>query len=238
MAMLGLVAFACAAWAGLAVVQGHYLTALIAVGATVFWLAPLRVWWIMPSVVARAVCDAEGTTIRVDRRVDILLFIGVLTGALALGAGGVLGAMNKLDIPLPPDIAPMFAMAFIGPALVFVVALVLTVKRGGVGYIRLTAEGFKFVEAFSTASGEWAQVVDVTDKAPEDMPAKNPVAMVMADGDVKMIKEPGLYSRDGRAILRFVRFYWQNIDDRVELTDGRALDRLRAVQLEEATDAA
>ncbi|WP_166907495.1 hypothetical protein [Mycobacterium sp. DL440] len=118
----------------IALFQGDYLTALIAVRATVFWLAPTRVWQIMPTVIARRTCDAQGTTIRVDKRVDILLFIGVIAGVLALGSAGALGAMNKLSIPLPPDIGPMFVMAFIGPALVFAAGLVPTVKRGGIGF--------------------------------------------------------------------------------------------------------
>lgn len=231
MTMLGICAVACAAWAGFALFHGDYLTALIAVGATVFWLAPARVWQIMPTVVARGNCDGQGTTIRVDKRVDLLLFIGVIAGVLALGSAGVLGAMNKLSIPLPPDIGPMFAMAFIGPALVFAAALVLTVKRGGIGFVRLTADGFTFVEAFSTNSGEWSQVADIVDRAPDSVPAKSPLVMVMSDGNFKMIKESSLYSPNGAALLSFLRFYWLNPDSRSELTDGRGLERLGRVQL-------
>ncbi|MFV8172009.1 hypothetical protein [Mycolicibacterium peregrinum] len=232
MAILGICAVACAAWTGFAVLQGDYLTALIAVGATLFWLAPARVWQIMPTAIARGTCDAQETTIRVDKRVDILLFIGVIAGVFALGSAGVLGAMNRLFIPLPPDIGPMFAMAFIGPALVFAAALVLTVKRGGIGFIRLTTDGFTFVEAFSTSSGEWSQVVDIVDRAPDGVPAKSPLVMTMADGDFKMIKESSLYTPNGAALLKFLRFYWLNPANRSELTDDRALERLHQIQLD------
>lgn len=231
MAILGTCAVACGAWAGFALFHGDYLTALIAGGATIFWLAPARVWQTMPTVISRGTCDAQGTTIRVDKRIDCLLFIGVIAGVLALGSAGVLGVMNKLFIPLPPDIGPMFAMAFIGPALVFAAALILTVKRGGIGFVRLTVEGFTFVEAFSTNSGEWSQVVDIVDRAPDGVPAKSPLVMSMADGDFKMIKESSLYTPNGAALVKFLRFYWLNPDNRSELTDERALERLREVQL-------
>ncbi|WKG04391.1 hypothetical protein [Mycolicibacterium sp. HK-90] len=237
MAILGLMALACAVWAILALLRGHYATALVAFGATIFWLAPLLLWCIMPSVVAWGQSDPQGTTVRVDKRADALLSICVLAGFLALGSVGVLGAMNKLDLPLPPDIGPMFAMAFLGPAAVFLVAVWLTARRGGIGYIRLTPDGFKFVEAFSTSAGEWAQVIDVTDKAPADFSARSPLVMVMADGEARIIKESALYSRDGEAIVQFVRFYWHHPENRAELTDGRALERLRAVQLGDRTDA-
>lgn len=234
MSFLGLAAFACLAWAGFSLARGHYLTAAIACGAMIFWAAPLRLWFIMPKVVAWGTYDAEGTTVRVDRRVDVLLFIAVLFGAVSLGSAGILGAMNKLDIPLPPDIGPMFAGPFVAPALVFLVALFLTAKRGGIGSLRLTADGFRFVEAFSTIAGTWSQVTDVTSQAPADRPANSPLVMVMTDGQIKMLKESALYTRDGHAILQFVTFYWSNPDSRVELTDGRALERLRTLQLEAA----
>lgn len=237
MTVLGMPAIVCAGWAIFTLVRGQYLTMLVALGCTVFWLTPLLAWAKAPTVVARGTTHATGTTIRVDRRVDVLLFICVVAGAAALGSTGVLGAMNKLDIPLPPDIGTTFASAFIGPALVFLVALGLTVKRGGIGYVRLTTEGFEFVEAFSQASGEWSQVTDVTDKAPDEAKARSPLVMMMADGDPEMIKESALFTPDGRALLEFVRFYWQHPENRGELTDDRALERLQIMQLEAQTGA-
>ncbi|WP_131812949.1 hypothetical protein [Mycolicibacterium peregrinum] len=63
------------------------------------------------------------------------------------------------------------------------------------------------------------------------MPAKSPLVMAMAGGDFKLIKESSLYTPNGAALLQFLRFYWLHPDSRSELTDERALERLREVQL-------
>lgn len=232
MVILGGATLVCLLWAIATLLRGSYLTTFVALASALFWFAPLAVWIIMPGVVARGTADAAGTTIRPDGRVDALMLVCVVAGIVGLGSFGVLGSMNKLDIPLPPDIGPMYAFAFVGPAGMFLVALWLTVKRRGIGYVRLTLDGFEFVLAFSRKTGEWSQVTAVTGEAPDRPQAKSPLVMIMADGEKKMLDESALFTPGGRALLELMRFYWQHPECRTELTDGRALQRLHDTQLE------
>lgn len=232
MALLGGAALFCVFWAIVALVQGSYSTALVALGGAVFVIAALSAWIIMPTVEPRGSADAAGTTVRIDARVDVLLFVCVVAGTIAMGSFSVLGAMGRLQLPLPKDIGSLYALVFLGPTGVFLVATWLTIRRRGMGYVRLTLDGFEFVEAFSAKRGAWSQVVGVTDEVPDGPQAKSPLVMLMADGRKVILKESALYTPGGRALLSLMRFYWQHPGDRAEFTDGRALERLHNIHVE------
>lgn len=229
--VLGTLALACAGWAVVALIRGQYLTALAALSGAAFWLAPPAASFLMPNVVAWGQTTSEGTTVRADKRLEALLLVVMTSGFLATGALGTLGFTNKLPFALPPDMAPISGIVFFGPAAVFLVALGLLAWHRGSGYIRLTTDGFKFVELFSTVAGEWAEVTAVTNEVPADVLAPSPIVMVMANGERRMIKQSAIYTPAGQAILQFVQFYWQNPEGRSELTDGRAVERLHSVQM-------
>ncbi|OBB09901.1 hypothetical protein A5761_28575 [Mycolicibacterium setense] len=234
--VLGTLALACACWAVVALVRGQYLTSLAALSGAVFWLAPPAASFLMPNVVAWGRTTTEGTTIRADNRLEALLLVAMTSGLLAVGALGTLGFMNKLPFSLPPDMAPISGIVFFGPAAGFLVALGLIARNRGSGYIRLTPDGFKFVEFFSTTTGDWAEVIAVTNEVSADVIAPSPLVMVMANDERRMIKQSAIYTPGGQAILQFVQFYLHQPQLRSELTDGRATERLQAVQLRSRYD--
>lgn len=234
--VLGTLTLACAGGAVVALVRGQYLTSLAALSGAVFWVVPPAVSRLMPNVIAWGQTTSTGTTVRADKRVEALLLVGAASGLLATGTLGALGFMNKLPFSLPPDMAPISGIVFFGPAAVFLVGLGLIARHRGSGYIRLTPDGFKFVGGFSTSTGAWAETIAVTNEVSADVLAPSPLVMVMADGGRRMIKQSALYTPDGQAILQFVQFYWQSADSRTELTDGRAVERLHAVQLRSKCD--
>ncbi|WP_131811605.1 hypothetical protein [Mycolicibacterium peregrinum] len=228
--VLGILTLACAGWAVVALTRGQYLTSLASFSGALFWLAPPAASVLMPNVVAWGQTTSEGTTVRADKRLEALLLVVMLSGFLATSTLGTLGFLNKLPFYLPSDMAPISGIVFFGPAAVFLVALGVIARNRGSGYIRLTPDGFKFVELFSTVSGDWAQVIAVTNEVPADVLAPSPIVMVMANGERRMIKQSSIYTPAGQAILQFVQFYWQNPEQRSELTDGRAVERLHTVQ--------
>ena len=230
-AVLSSAALFCAVWAVVTLLRGHYLTTFVAVVGAVFALAPLRIWILMPHVVARGSVGAAGTVIRPDRRVDALMLVCLVAGTVGMGCFGVFGMMGKLDIPLPSEIARHYASIFIPPAVICLIALWLMALCRGIAYVRLTPDGFTFMEIFSAKRGEWSQVIDVTDEAPDRPQDKSPLVMHMANGEREILKESALYTPGGRALLELVRFYWEHPEDRAELSDGRALERLRNTQV-------
>lgn len=234
--VLGTLTLACAGGAVVALARGQYLASLAALSGAVFWLAPPAASRLMPNVVAWGQTTSEGTTVRADKRVEALLLVGMVSGLLATSTLGALGFMNKLPFSLPPDMAPISGIVFFGPAAVFLVVLGLIAHNRGSGYIRLTADGFKFVEFFSTSTGEWAEVIAVTNEVSADVLAPSPLVMVMTNGERRMIKQSALYTPGGQAILQFVQFYLREPQLRSELADGRAVERLHAVQLRSRCD--
>ena len=101
------------------------------------------------------------------------------------------------------------------------------VSRGGTTkYLRLTPQGFELSEGLRSASGDWAQVMDISDQVPrQQAPSPGAVVFVMSDESTPRIAA-GAMTPDGSALRDLVRFYWEQPDSRGELTDGRALKRL------------
>jgi hypothetical protein len=54
----------------------------------------------------------------------------------------------------------------------------------------------------------------------------------LQDGTEEIIEGADLYVPRGAALYWMVRHYWRHSDGRAELTDGRAVDRLREERFE------
>ncbi|MDV3129393.1 hypothetical protein M1247_31120 [Mycobacterium sp. 21AC1] len=91
----------------------------------------------------------------------------------------------------------------------------------------MTPDGFDIYSGGGPRTGAWPQVLDVTDAVPGRTAADDPNTVVIVLKDHSVIKLPGAsFTSEGRALRRFVHFYWQHPDCRDELTDGKALARL------------
>lgn len=113
-----------------------------------------------------------------------------------------------------------------------VVGLAAAVARGGTGHLRLSPKGFEIAELSFTTTGSWADSVDVTDVASDDRRTQFPIVMKMRDGSARVISSADSYVPGSNALYWMIRHYWLNQEGRVELTDGRALERLRNAQFE------
>lgn len=212
--------------------RGSYPSCIGASGLVICLSAVLVAWIIKPNVMARATFNVAGTTIRPDHRVDKVTIVCLVAGAMSLGSLGVLGVTGNLDFPMPPDIARMYTLIFVVAAAGFFVAIGCVAWRRGIGYVRLTVDGFEFVETFRARRGEWSQVTAVTNENPGRRQDKSPLVMVMENGELTILSESAWYTPGGWALLELMRYYWQHPDYRVELSDGRAVERLHQTQVE------
>jgi hypothetical protein len=223
-----------AIWTVLSFVRGEVLTAVVTLGVSAFCFGLIIPFAkIVPgNVTPRGAFDGAGSTIRPDRGIDIpvqVSLVGLLVGS-ALFA--VFGPLGKLDIPVPHEMRLYLPFVCAAAALITAPISVRNLRRGSTKYLRLTPEGFEIAQGWRPQRGDWAQVQDVTDEAPGQSAATpNAIVIVMADGSTPTMAAASC-TPDGVALRQLVRFYWQHPENRGELTDGRALERLRDEQFD------
>lgn len=230
-------AAACLSWAAITFQRGNYMTAVLSLGVAAWWSIAAVIHLILPRMVAWATCDGSSTTIRPDRRLDLLMLASTVVGIPSLGLLAVLSGLGRLDLPIvtigsyseTPSWIPLACGAVAG---VWAVLLILILRLGGIGYIRLNPDEFEFAEAFRrTGTGRWSEVTDVNNVAPEGRhQATCPLVMVMADRQTHLLDNAAMYTENGQALRDLMRFYWLNPGHRIEFTDGRAVARLGDTQ--------
>ncbi|MFN3005216.1 hypothetical protein [Mycolicibacterium wolinskyi] len=221
-----------AAWAVISVSNGEYLTGVIVLGLAAFcfgFIVPF-IKIIPGNVAPRAVSDRDGTVIRPDPAIERPMLAAFSGLVIASGLFAIFFPINQIDIPVPsamrvylPVIAA--AIALIGAPIVW-----RMLGLGGAYRLTLSREGFDLRSGGGRPrTGSWAHVVDVTDAVPGRTAADDPHTIVIVMSDETVIKLPGAsFTPGGDALRRFVRFYWEHPEDREELADGRALERLAA----------
>jgi hypothetical protein len=218
----------CVSWAVISLGRGEILTALTAVGFGMFCLG-----FIFPfaktvpgKVTPRVMFDGEGTTVRPDRGIDMPLQVALLGLTIAGGLSAIFGPSGIVEIPVPEQMR--YAVPFVGAAAAMMGGPIMwrTLRRGSFQYLRMTPTGFVVVQRWRPRSGDWAQVVDVAEAAPNQT-ASTPNAVVVVMSDDGVITLPGAsFTPEGRQLRQWVRFYWLHPDSREELTDERASTRL------------
>lgn len=108
-----------------------------------------------------------------------------------------------------------------------VVGAISAVRRGGIGYVKLSPEGIDVANIISTKYVEWEDVVDIKD-CTETKRTRKAIVLCMHDGSEEIIDGADIYVPQGTALYWMVRHYWRHPSDREELTDSRSIDRLRA----------
>jgi hypothetical protein len=111
-----------------------------------------------------------------------------------------------------------------------VTGLIALLRNREPGYLRVGVDGIEHADMFRTRRARWEDIVDVTDKA--DKRARNPIVFVVKDAKPVVVPNADRYSSSGAALYWMTRHYWQHPENRDELVDGRALDRLRGEQFD------
>ncbi|MDQ2638886.1 MAG: hypothetical protein M3Y83_18655 [Actinomycetota bacterium] len=180
----------------------------------------------------RGIADATGTTLRPDPVAVWLIGISFV-GALVSSASFVtFVSLGEADVPFNSPGREWRALALMSALLVLSAGgLIALIKRRGSGYLVLGPLGFENSDIVHTRKGTWDEVLDVTDQAPQK-PSRHPICIVMKDDKPIVVQNASGYAPSGAALYWMVRHYWKHPENRGELTDGRALDRLRNEQFD------
>ncbi|MDP9168550.1 MAG: hypothetical protein M3O32_21175 [Actinomycetota bacterium] len=176
--------------------------------------------------VLRASHDGTGTLLR-PNRIIMNLLIAVLVYFIPLGLAVVIFTLTG-DLQLfPSKRARIAAMVLMALTTMTVVSGLLTARRrGGVGYVKLTPTGIDIADVKSTESVAWADIVGVDDHSDVNKKIRRAAVLRRREGAETSIGSCDLYVPNGVGLYWMVWHYWRHPDDRVELTDGRALARL------------
>ncbi len=178
----------------------------------------------------RAIYDRNGTELLPDRRFGVLVICGAVTAVPAFLALAIFVPRGGIDIPMSQGMQMLSPWLGWFGASIAVLGLI-TVWRGGIGYVGLTPDEIDIVNAAFTESVQWDDIADVTDST-ETKKTRRAVVLCLRDGSEKIIDGADFYVPKGTALYWMVRHYWRHADDRAELCDGSALKRLREQRFE------
>jgi hypothetical protein len=137
----------------------------------------------------------------------------------------VFAPRGAIDIPMSRGMQ-LFSPILMACALFIVVGgLISIVRRKGAGYLRLSPSGIENADAKLTTFVAWDDVIDVKDSV--EKPTRKAIVLCLSDGREEIIEGLTGYVPGG-GLYWMIRHYWLHPDDRTELVDGRALERLKA----------
>jgi hypothetical protein len=100
-----------------------------------------------------------------------------------------------------------------------------------VGYVKLTPAGIEIADIFTTTPVAWKDVESIDDHA-ESKKSRKAVVIKHSGGTESVIDGADFYVPNGVGLYWAVRHYWRHPEDRVELGDVRALQRLSEGRLD------
>lgn len=224
---LGLLAIV---WAIMCVSRSEFLTAVVSFsfGVALISMSVPSMRSITSRIEPRVSHDSHGTTLRSDLIFDAATFTTVVAAVFSCAMFAIFQPIGMLDIPLPHSLRYSIPFLAGAVALLGVPFIWLMLRRGGTKYLRLTPTGYEFGEGYKPERGGWDEVTDVTDVVPDSYrQVPNALVLKKSDGTAAVLAA-GPITPGGRDLRELVRFYWQHPGHRDELTDDRALERLRS----------
>ncbi|MBB5164144.1 hypothetical protein [Mycobacterium sp. AZCC_0083] len=152
-------------WSVVATIRGHYLTPTALFGISVFPLIATAALLLVSlgRTSLRAETDSDGTVLRPDRLFSTLMIVGF---ACVVPSGLVFifnAPTGRLDILMSRGYQ-IFSPTVMALAVVAaVLGLVSAMRRGGIGYLKVTPVGIDVANMVSTKSVDWDDVVDIKD---------------------------------------------------------------------------
>ncbi|MCG7607957.1 MULTISPECIES: hypothetical protein [Mycobacterium] len=214
----------------LAGLRGNYLTTILIFGFVTFPVLMMAALLLAAAgkTRTRTSSDATGFTVWPDKRFSMLY----LTGLAAIGPSALLLAFfiprGAIDLPMSRGLQIFSPALFIAAAVLAVIGIISWVRRGGVGYLKFSPAMIEIADVIKTRAVEWDDIVDVKDHS-ETKDGKNAgrsVVLCLRDGSEKVIGGLSLYVPTGVPLYWMVRHYWRHPEDRAELMDSRASERL------------
>jgi hypothetical protein len=213
----------------MAAFRGSYATAYVvfSVAAVPILIAVAVALAMNGRVSVRTTSDATGFTLWPDKLFQVLCYAAlalmVPSGVLAV----ILLRRGEFDLPMSRGMQLIYMPGmFAALVVVAVSALLATLRRRGVGYVKLTPAMIESANARKTRAVEWGDVVDISDSSGEK-DFRRAAILHLKDGTEEAILGLDFYVPKGGSLYWMVRHYWKHPEDRMELVDSRAAVRLR-----------
>ncbi|MCW1820227.1 MULTISPECIES: hypothetical protein [Mycolicibacterium] len=216
-----------APWAVNAAKQLSFVTLIVILGLV--WACVYLIFMMTQSktVAFQASFDATGTQLRPDKRIENNLRRFIVTAGLSTWLMFLAWVVGVLYLPF--DVGRhVFPLCAGAAAAVLTWCWVKLRRQGSLSYLSLTPDGFEFSTLREPKTGKWDEIENIADRLPDEERFWNPMVVTLAGGETLLMEAPGTYTPKGTALVQWVRLYWQHPELRDELTDGRAVARLRA----------
>jgi hypothetical protein len=225
--LFGVFGILCTAWAFVTLTNSEYLSTVVVTGFAVFAFGMIAMMVIVATrrVRPRATRDDVGTTFRPDRKVDGLLAASTFGAFVAMAVYAVFAPLGMLDIPVPRGDQRYFAFACAAGVVMGIFSLRQILRRRGTSYLRMTVDSLEMGNTVSSAHRSWDDVIDVADRPQNGRQPSGTTYITTADGRTRRLPSDW-YTPGGHGLRELVRFYWQHPEQRQELNDGRAMERL------------
>jgi hypothetical protein len=215
-----------AIWAVNAAKQFSLVTLVVALGLSLTCIYSIFMMARSKTVSFQASFDTTGTRIRPDKKIEKNLQKLIVTGTLSTWLMFLAWAFGVLYLPFG-ELQHVFPLCAGAAAAVLTWCWIKLSRQGNLSYLFLTPERFEFSTLREPKTGKWDDVENITDSLPEEGRFWNPMVVTTTDGETLVMEAAGIYTPKGTALVELVRFYWQHPELRDELTDGRAIERLR-----------
>jgi hypothetical protein len=216
-----------------ATLRGSAPAAVTAGGLAVFFCGSAGAFCVTLVMSAERYADwsRAGITVRIHPAILWCYGIALLGAVVGSACYIMFVSLGTVELPLAtPGRETVNRYLMISLLVLSLTGLVALVRRRGRAYLRIGPDGVESADILRTRSAPWDDIVDITDKG--DKRARNPIVFIMKDAKPIVVPNADRFASSGAALYWMVRYYWQHPVDRDELTDGRALERLRNEQFE------
>ncbi len=217
----------------IALQRGSVPAALTAGGLAVFCCGFGGALAVTVLVSAKRYADysGAGTTVRSHPAIARSFGIALVGGAVGSSCYLVFVSFGTTELPLSaPGRDTVNRYLMITLLVLSLTGLFALIKRRETGYLRLGPDGVESADVLRNRTARWDDVLDIIDKAHRQ--TRNPIVFVVKDAKPVVVPNADRFASSGAALYWMVRHYWKHPENRAELTDGRALERLHNEQFE------
>jgi hypothetical protein len=222
-------------WGVVVLVRGEVVTAVALLGIVGYPITTIVSLWFVAlgRTTLAASHDSAGTMLLPDRAYATFFYVGGVATIIGGTLYVIYAPQGELALPMSRG-WQIFSPILMGVGvLVAVLGLICARRRGGIWYVELSDSGVDIANLVSSKSVLWEDVVDVKDTA-ESRRTRRAVVLILDDGAEQVIDGTDIYVPHGAGLYWMVRQYWLHPDQRAELMDGRAVERLRAGRFDSA----
>lgn len=209
----------------LAVQRTHWLAATICLAVVVISLIiEAGIVWVMTGrAKLRASVDTDGTTLR---PAPVSKYLVALLVAIVVGSGLFLVFGSKVHDDLPATARDRGRIIALLVGSLLGLGFMARTRRRPAPRLRLSADGVEFRDSYTAFTLAWDEIRDITGCAPKGKTYRPVVFEVHRGAPPAVINNASAWAPDGAALFWLIRHDWRHGEDRAELSNGVAIERL------------